>query len=66
METAPANPDSEPQPVQTTLWSRLLNVFAAPGDVFEEVKNSKPSTANWLAPALIYILVGVISVALIQ
>jgi hypothetical protein len=61
METAPANPDSASQPMPTTLWSRLFNVFAAPGEVFEEVKNSKPSTANWLAPALIFIVVGVIS-----
>ena len=61
METAPANPDSGLQSPQTTVWSRLLNVFAAPGEVFEEVKNSKPSTANWLAPALIFIVVGVIS-----
>jgi hypothetical protein len=65
METVPANPDSESQPVQTSLWSRLLNVFAAPGDVFEEVKNSKPSTANWLAPAFIFIIVGVISAVVI-
>jgi len=61
MEIAPANPDSESKPVQTALWSRLLNVFAAPGEVFEEVKNSKHSVSNWLAPAFIYIVVGVIS-----
>jgi len=65
MEPAPANPDSESQPVPTTLWSRLLNVFAAPGEVFEEVKNSQSSTANWLAPALVYIVVGVISAVVI-
>jgi hypothetical protein len=61
METTPANPDSVSQPAPTTLWSRLFNVFAAPGDIFEEVKNSKPTTSNWLAPALIFIVVGVIS-----
>ena len=61
METVPAIPDPGSKPSQTTIWSRLLNVFAAPGDVFEEVKNSPPSTANWLVPALIFIAVGVIS-----
>jgi len=35
-------------PPATSIWSRLLNVFTAPGEVFEEVKNSQPSTANWL------------------
>lgn len=61
METAPANPEPASPPAPTTLWSRLFNVFAAPGEVFEEVKNSKPSTANWLAPALVFIAVGMVS-----
>ena len=35
-----------------------MNVFAIPGDVFEEIKASKPSTANWLVPVLITCLVS--------
>jgi hypothetical protein len=65
METAPANTDSQLKRPQTTLWSRLLDAFVSPGEVFEEVKNSKPGTSNWLAPALIYAAVGVISVFVI-
>ena len=61
METIPTIPESQANPPQSSIWSRLLNVFASPGEVFEEVKNSKPSTSNWLAPALIYAVVGVIS-----
>ncbi len=61
METTPTIPNPESTPPATSIWSRLLNVFAAPGEVFEEVKNSKPSTANWIVPALIYVVVGVIS-----
>jgi hypothetical protein len=61
METIPIISDPEPKQSQTTIWSRLLNVFAAPGEVFEEVKNCAPSTSNWLAPALIYAAVGIIS-----
>lgn len=61
METVPTIPDLGSNPSPTSIWSRLLNVFAAPGEVFEEVKNSKASTANWLVPALIYVVVGVIS-----
>ncbi len=41
-----------------TLAGRLLNVFAAPGDVFDEVAVSPPSTANWLVPALILVAVS--------
>jgi len=61
METAPPHPAPEATTPATSIGSRLLNVFAAPGEVFEEVKNSKPSTANWLVPTLIYVVVGVIS-----
>ena len=61
METAATIPEPGSNPPTTSLGARLLNVFASPGEVFEEVKNSPPRTANWLVPALIYIVVGVIS-----
>ena len=41
-----------------SLGGRLLNVFATPGDVFQDVKSARPSTANWLVPALILIVVS--------
>ncbi len=65
METPPVIPILGSIPAQTTVWARLLNVFAAPGEVFEEVKISRPSTANWLVPALIYVVVGVVSAVVI-
>ncbi len=61
METIPPIPEAEVPPPQTTLWSRLFNIFAAPGDVFEEIKNCKPAVANWLAPALVLMVAGMIS-----
>lgn len=36
----------------------MLNVFATPGDVFQAVKTSSASTANWLVPAVILLLVS--------
>ncbi len=48
----------------TSLAGRLLNVFAAPGEVFEEVKATPPSVANWLVPVIIYAVVGAISVCI--
>lgn len=36
----------------------MLNVFATPGDVFQEVRTASVSTANWLAPAVILLLVS--------
>jgi hypothetical protein len=58
----PSEPQPEaPQPPSMSLWGRLLNVFATPGDVFQEVKDAKVSTANWLVPALILIVISWVS-----
>ncbi|MGA3283733.1 MAG: YIP1 family protein [Verrucomicrobiota bacterium] len=54
-----------PQAPTTSLAGRLLNVFAAPGEVFDEIKVTAPSVANWLVPVLIYAVVGVISVCIV-
>ena len=48
----PPEPAAPPHPTMS-LGARLMNVFAIPGDVFEEVKATRPSVANWLVPALL-------------
>ena len=66
-ETPPIieNRPPETQRQSTSLAARLLNVFAIPGDVFEEVKNSAMCMANWLVPALLLIVVGCIGASLV-
>jgi hypothetical protein len=64
VNSIPEPPADVPKPA-TSLIARLFNVFTDPGEVFEEVKNSKPSTANWLAPTFIYALVGAVSAMVI-
>jgi len=60
MENTPTPlPVAEVQRLPSSLAGRLLNVFAAPDDVFEEIRSSAPSTANWLVPLLLSCLVGV-------
>jgi len=54
-ELTPEPPPEGPQPPSMSLGGRLLNIFATPGDVFQEVKTAGASTANWLVPALILI-----------
>jgi hypothetical protein len=62
----PSEPQPEaPQPFSMSLWGRLFNVFATPGDVFQEVKDAKVSTANWLVPSFILIVVSWVSSVLI-
>ena len=59
------SPRETPQVPAMSLAGRLLNVFATPADVFQEVKTVRPSTANWLVPALILILVSWAATAVI-
>jgi len=64
------SPASEPSPVPAAvpampLGGRLMNVFAAPGDVFGEVKTAAPSVSNWLVPAILFIMLSWLSAGLI-
>ncbi len=59
------SPPGAPQASPTSLAARLLNVLATPGEVFEEVKVSRPSIANWLLPTLLLGLASAMSVFLI-
>src|SRR5881396_1322326 len=61
MDQPSPTPESQPvapAPATTSLPGRLMNVFAAPAEVFEEIKAAPVSTANWLVPALLIIVVG--------
>ena len=65
----PVQPNPEPQPVASpapanSLPGRLLNVIAAPGELFEEIKVAPASAANWLVPVLLFAVIGVISVCI--
>ena len=66
MENAPLPlPVEEVQRAASSLASRLLNVFAAPGDVFEDLKTAKPAAGNWLVPVLIVTLATIASFVVI-
>jgi len=47
-----------PKPPVMSIPGRLVNIFAAPGDVFDDIKDSPASTSNWLVPILILVVVG--------
>ncbi len=53
----PEAPPGEPGPV----WSRMVNVLAAPGEVFEEVRAMPPCAANWVLPMLLCALVSAVA-----
>ena len=51
----------EVQRPASSLAGRLLNVFAAPGEVFEDLKTAKHAVGNWLVPMLIVMLTTIAS-----
>jgi hypothetical protein len=47
-------------PSSSSLASRLMNIFVAPGEVFDEVKAGPPKAVNWVVPLLLAMIVGVV------
>lgn len=45
-----------------SLSGRLMNVYAAPGEVFESIKPTPSAASNWLVPILLACMVGVLNV----
>jgi hypothetical protein len=63
MDTPPSTvetPPPAPLGPGTSLFTRLTNVFAAPGELFEEIKAARVAAANWVVPAVIASIVGVL------
>jgi hypothetical protein len=48
-----------------SLAGRMTSVIAAPSEAFEALKNSPPCAANWVAPALLLIVISWIGTAII-
>lgn len=63
MEDPSQTVETPTQSAQTmSLFGRLMNVYAAPGEVFETIRRAPPAASNWLAPVLLACAVGVIHV----
>jgi hypothetical protein len=64
--TLPApEPAAAPPPPASSLAGRLMNVFAAPGEVFNEIKAAAVANTNWLMPAILLTLASWLSAALV-
>ncbi|HVM46539.1 MAG TPA: YIP1 family protein [Candidatus Acidoferrum sp.] len=59
IETAPPAPSHPPPP--TSLFAKLTNVLAYPGDVFAEVASAPPRLRNILIPTLLVGVAGVMA-----
>ena len=48
-----------------SLGARLFNVFATPGEVYDQVKAAPFAASNWLVPALLLVLVSWLGMGLV-
>lgn len=46
------------EPASYSLLARMVNVFAVPGEVFEDLLRSRPHGGHWFWPAVLAFLVG--------
>lgn len=61
MPNADSSPPATPaMPAPTSVWSKMANVIAAPGEVFDELAAAPAAVKNWLMPTLLACLVGII------
>jgi hypothetical protein len=66
METSNVPPEESPAVAPPpSLGSCLVNVFAAPSEVFERLRPTPARTATWLVPAALLILVSWLGAALV-
>ncbi len=51
-----------PEPVAPMPFTeKLTNIFASPGELFENVRQTGPTTSNWLIPLIIFIIVVILT-----
>jgi hypothetical protein len=63
MDTAPISPPPPPDaapPEPSSLTDRLTNVYIAPAEVFEEIKNEPVRATNWLVPLILVCIASVV------
>jgi hypothetical protein len=56
----PPSPTETTRPEPSSLTDRLTNVIAAPGEVFEEIKNVPPRASNWVTPLILSCIVTIV------
>jgi hypothetical protein len=57
----PPPPPFEPTAPRMSLAGRLTNLYAAPTEVFDEIKSAPTRTANWLTPAIMLMVLSWVS-----
>src|SRR6185295_5409855 len=65
MDQTPPSLPGAASPSQSSLIGRMMNVFASPVEVFDDVKHGPARVTNWLVPVALVVSVTIASFALI-
>lgn len=58
MDTTTPSPVENVKPMSFT--DKLVNIFTAPGELYDNVRDTPPTASNWLVPALIFLVVSIV------
>lgn len=63
MEQSPpvSEPPVVPSPAGMSLTARLMNIFAVPGEVLEQVRSAPVASSNFLVPILLWSVIGIVA-----
>lgn len=57
----------KPEPVKTMSFTeKIVNVFASPGELYENVRQTGPTNSNWFVPWIILVVVMIITTQLMM
>lgn len=59
------NDQPPPVPPTMSLGARLMNIFAAPGEVFDALKGQPHAAGNWLVPAILVMVITIVGGAVL-
>jgi hypothetical protein len=65
MNEAPVQTPSAEQVKPMSLSDKLVGVFASPSELYDNVRQTPPTSSNWVIPTLILVVVGVIMAYLV-
>ncbi|HTX98382.1 MAG TPA: YIP1 family protein [Bacteroidota bacterium] len=56
-DTSTTQPTGEPQVAPMSFTEKLTNIFAAPGELYDNVRATPPTSSNWIVPMILFIII---------
>lgn len=60
-DTSTPSPSGEHVVPPMSFTEKLTNIFAAPGDLYENVRDTGPTMSNWIVPMILFIIIAFVT-----